>query len=662
MSGASDPMPAGMYLPRPGAALGSYPERNWSTPGVWLSLVDALGNCLSLGTFRRHRARQAFPATLKHALAEQESSVLSVSEQAGAASRRLKKEGFTTSAVAQAFALIDRVIEMQQGRRPYLTQHQAAYALLRDKLVEMGTGEGKSLAMLMAAGTAALARVPVHVFTSNDYLAARDMNTAKPVLNALGLTCMAVSPDMTPAQRRQAYLCDVVYTTARETGFDYLRDRLSAVRNEASGAIGAPVLRGLCFALIDEADNVLLDHARAPLVLAQEAAHALDTDTAVTAFAFAAKLQQGADYHIDLQNKAVELNPEVAPRFLDVLHAGTNAAGGSPDSRVVAELLRDALVALQALKRDVHYVLRDNEVVLIDSTTGRALPGTVWSKGLHRMVCIKEGTVPPAATQTALQITLHDLFGRYCKVGGISGTLTEARFELWFFYRLGVQCIAPRAASRRVDLGTRLYRNRAAQFAAVTDRVRSLKAARRAVLVGTDSVAAAEALSQHLQSHGIEHRLLTARNDAQEASLIAEAGLPGAVTVATNMAGRGTDITLDVATRDAGGLHVICCTQNVSRRVDRQLYGRAARNGQPGSFESMLALDDPALALALPGLVCHLATRGERPDKAMSPVAERVLCGWARASSVWTHLVRCMELAQREKYLKESLVYAPRAE
>jgi preprotein translocase subunit SecA len=307
-------------------------------------------------------------------------------------------------------------------------------------------------------------------------------------------------------------------------------------------------------------------------------------------------------------------------------------------------------------------VVHDGAVVLIDPTTGRTLPGSVWTRGLHRMVCLKEGVEPPPATRTAIQITLQALFGRYCKLGGISGTLRESAWQLWWFYRVGVQRVEPRVPSRRREGKLVVYASREQQFEAIRARVSQHAAAGQAVLVGTDSVAAADALSEDMADAGIGHQLLTARDDRREAELIAAAGAPGAITVATNIAGRGTDILLEPRTLEAGGLHVVCCTQNASPRIDRQLVGRAARNGQPGSAETIVSLDDRAFADLLPETVLVMF-RGLADKRGLIPQGMGIaMARVVQTLKVLRQFKHSWQLVRHDRLSRESLIPAAQAE
>ncbi len=659
-----------MNLPRPGPRHGAYPQRHAIPSSLWSDLADRLGNRLTRlgGSDARHKRR--FLAALKfsaagtvqaaHAHETEDDSAAGrhLKTQATVAAQRLARDGFTPESMACGQQAAAAAITATLGHQPYLSQHLAAFELLNGRLVEMDTGEGKSLAILLAAATAALARVPTHVITSNEYLAVRDAEAAQRVLGALGLRASAIRNAMTATERREAYACDVVYATAQEIGFDCMRDRqqIDAARRSApSSAPPMLVLRGLCLALVDEADSVLLDHAQTPLVLAESSNEGLPVATAQAAWRFVAGLRAGADYQLDLQDRRVDIEPAVMKRLP---HELTTLG----DPRVQAAALRDALTARHALQPDVHYLVEDGDVVLLDQNTGRKLPGTVWSRGLQQMVHIKEGLAAPRATRTAMQITLQTLLSRYLLLAGISGTLSESRAALWFFYRLAVRRIEPRLPSQRRQLGVRLYAHRTQQLTAVAARAQALAAQGRAVLVGTDSVAAADQISNALKARNIAHCLLTARDDRSEAALIAAAGLPGTITVSTHMAGRGTDIALPPATLAAGGLHVISCAQNGSARIDRQLFGRAARNGRPGSCETILSLEDPAYPVLLPAfLLTALRCASDKKGNTPSWLAKGV-CGLVHGLRAWSEFLRSYQLVRHDRLVRASLVFASPSE
>jgi preprotein translocase subunit SecA len=467
--------------------------------------------------------------------------------------------------------------------------------MLDERLAEMATGEGKTLAAALAAAVAALARVPVHLITVNDYLARRDGEYLRAFYARLGLTTGIVTQQMDAAARRAAYACDVAYCTAKELVFDYLRDSMVRGRDAGSlqeriDALVAPrtVLRGLCMAIIDEADSVLLDEARVPFILSRAGEQQRRPEHFARALELAARLEQGRDFSLDAELRSAELT-RTGREALAARAQGVDRLWALPRYREEAVSL--ALSALHLFHRDCDYLVRDGRVELIDATTGRTAPGRAWSRGLHQMIELKEGCRAGQVLETAAELTYQRFFSRYLRVCGMSGTLTEGRRELAQVYGLRVARVPLRTASLRSVLPTRVFADAAARWAYVVRRARELRDAGRAVLIGTDTVADSQGLSEAMREAGLEHVLLNARHDRAEAEVVAAAGAPGRITVATSMAGRGTDIALDPEVARRGGLHVILCQANASPRIDRQFLGRCARRGEPGSCETLHVLD-----------------------------------------------------------------------
>jgi preprotein translocase subunit SecA len=650
-------MPAAT-LPRPGLLYGPYPQRLKARPPLWAEWADGIGNRL-LGAWRSHAQRER---VFLQSLARARQAPTTFSMELAAVRASLSRHGLTDELVARAQCLAAQAIEQATGKRPYDTQHRAAWAMLGDRLVEMDTGEGKSIATLMAAATAALAGVPVHVITANDYLAARDAEAAAPVLGHLGLSAAAIVPDMDGTARRAVYARDVVFCTARELGFDYMRDQLQAAAVRQGTAGEPPVLRGLNLALIDEADSVLIDHARTPLVIAVRHPQAMDSSVLQAVWRLSGELVAGTHYTLKRELRRAELLPAASEPLRAAL---ADVAAAPRDPRVSLDLLRQALVMRHLLHRDRHYLVqraapgsgKPDEIVLIDETTGRAAPGTQWSRGLHQLAAIKEGCPPADMTRTAEQLTLQTLFSRYWRLGGLSGTLRESRLELFVFYRLRVVRMAPRLRSQRRDLGLRVHATREQQFDAVVHRARECLNSARPVLVGTESVAESDALAQHLRAAGLAPTVLNARHDADEAQRIARAGVPGVITVTTNMAGRGTDIALTSHALEAGGLHVISCTLNASRRIDRQLFGRTARNGQPGSFETTLCLSSGVFARCLPLRAAALLRTLSGGNKVLPAALGRGLARASQGVQAWRDFHSRWQLVSQDRRTQALLSY-----
>ncbi|MGQ0752036.1 MAG: preprotein translocase subunit SecA [Betaproteobacteria bacterium] len=587
-------------LATPGILLGTYPERE-TQPLSWRGVLRSLVTRLPL----QGRASTRMTADLDLIRTLTRSLACRSSEELLGRVRTLRahlgREGCTDTLVTESLALASIACARTLQTAPYDTQLIAARLLLEGRLAEMATGEGKTLAVGLAAATAALAGIPVHVVTANDYLVKRDAAALRPLYAALGLSVGDVTPQLDSEARRAAYACDITYCTAKELVFDYLRDRASwpprQDLEERAVRLGTPglrprLLRGLCMAIIDEADSVLIDEARMPLVLSR-AASACDGPALRAAWGLCHALEPERHFVIAVPDHSVRLT-EAGRMFLRV----KSGAGGCGwlSQRHCEDVVTLALTAAYLLKSGRDYLVRDDAIHIIDPTTGRTASGRAWARGLHQFVELKESIEPGVQTEPLIQITYQRFFARYLSLCGISGTLAESRSELARVYGKRVVAVPLRCVDRRKRLPSRAFARQPAQLAAVVARVRELNARGQPVLVGMDSVTDSEALSRLLKASGLRHAVLNARQDRDEASIIATAGHHGAITVATNMAGRGTDIILGPASAEAGGLHVICCQQNPARRIDRQLLGRCGRQGDPGSFEVYIALDGPLLA------------------------------------------------------------------
>jgi preprotein translocase subunit SecA len=580
-------------LPVPGPLAGRYPQRAeshapWLVPGLarlasrWLACyrpapdIDAIREAQRRWT---HDDATRFAAELQDLRA------------------CLARDGLDGTRRHEALGCVSAAMLRVLGRDPFDTQLHGATVLLDDQLAEMATGEGKTLAVALAAGVAALAGIPVHVMTANDYLATRDADLLGPLFAALGLSTGLVTALTAPEARRVAYACDITYCTAREVAFDHLRDRLhlhprgSDLRQRAQALAGTPppplLLRGLCMALVDEADSLLIDEATMPLVLAEPVEDPAHRAACFQAMALARSLLPGRDVQLDETSHAVHWSAE----GLALLESQAQGAGAALNQRHQRDLVDAALVALHLLQRDRHYLVRDDAVQLLDGVTGRTAPGRVWTRGLQTAVELKEGCRISPATRTSAQTTYQRFFARYLRLAGTSGTLAECRDELASVYGKQVAVVPLRRPCLRQNAPPRVFADALARRQAISARASELSRSGRPVLIGVDSVAAARTLSDTLTAAGLEHRVLDARHDADEAAIVARAGQAGAVTVATAMAGRGTDIELGPGVVARGGLHVINAQDNPSARLDRQFVGRAARQGDPGSAETWFALD-----------------------------------------------------------------------
>jgi preprotein translocase subunit SecA len=575
---------------------------------------------------------------------------------------QLRRDGFTDDAVALSFALVREAATRSIGQRHFDVQVLGGWVLLNGLVAEMETGEGKTITATLPACTAALAGVPVHIVTVNDYLTARDAATMGPIYGALGLTVGTIVHGKDPAARRAAYGCDVTYCTNKELTFDYLRDRIALGRDEsriqlaierlAGGKTkaGQLHLRGLFYAIVDEADSVLIDEARTPLVISGAGDSAPEREMYETALEVARRLDPEADFRVEAQERHLELTDagrakldEWAPSLPPLFHG----------ERRREELVSQALVALHLFHRDTHYLVRDKKVHIIDEFTGRVLADRTWEQGLHQMVEAKE-ELPLSSRQTSVaRITYQRFFRRYLWLAGMTGTAHEVRRELWSVYGLPVVRVPTNRPVRRRSTGDRVFNTEVEKWQAIVARVQELHAIGRPVLIGTRSVAASEKLSAHLTEAGLEHQLLNARQDEQEAEIVAQAGQFGRITVATNMAGRGTDIKLGPGVAELGGLHVIATELHESHRIDRQLFGRGGRQGDPGTVEAMISLEDELIRV-------HLAALGRVPQRLRNPRWRRRLFTLAQSRAEAVNAGIRKQLLNFEDQLGDMLAFTGR--
>jgi preprotein translocase subunit SecA len=516
------------------------------------------------------------------------------------------------------FALVREGARRALGERPFDVQVVAALALDQGRIVELQTGEGKTLAAVMPAALHALAGMGVHVLTFNDYLARRDAQWMGPVYAMLGLSTGFVEQASTPAERRHAYRADVTYVTAKEAGFDHLRD-LQAT--EPDGVVHRP----FHFALVDEADSLLIDEARVPLVIAGRLEGG--GSAAPQLAALVRTLVAGVDFEVDEYGRGVEFTDAGIDRAERALACGR--LFDEKNYRLLTEL-NCALHARVLQRRDVDYLVRGGRIEMIDEFTGRIVEDRHWPDGLQAALEAKEGLTRQADGQILGSITLQHFLQRYQRVCGMTGTAQEAAAELAEFYGVRVVVIPTNRPLVRIDRPDRIYATRAAKESAVVDEVRRVHAAGRPVLVGTLSVEESERLGARLLEAGVPCEVLNARHDAAEARVVARAGAPGAVTISTNMAGRGTDIRLggdDAGQHDAvaalGGLYVIGTNLHETRRVDRQLRGRAGRQGDPGESRFFLSLEDDLIVRY--GIADVIAARMIRLDLNDAPIEDFVV-------------------------------------
>ena len=589
----------------------AYPERRPAQLGTHDRVAGLLARWLlhPLWHLVRPPVRQLagiLPAVAAHAAAMQVLDDAGLRDAARHMRKRLRRDGFGLALVGECFALISEAAYRAIGHRHYPSQFQAGWALLQGRLVEMQTGEGKTFAATLPACVVALAGHPVHVITVNDYLSHRDAAEMGVLYGFLGLSVGVVAQGMENAERAAAYQNAIVYCTNKEVAFDYLRDkiahaeqenrvRLAVNRLDQAGASRAPnVLRGLCFAIVDEADSVFIDEARTPLVLSASRSTQNEQPVYARALEIARALTVGSHYSFDARYGTVGLT-EAGRAEIASQCAGAEGVWLSVRGR--EELIAKALRALLLFVRDRHYIVADDAVQIIDESTGRSMPDRSWEHGLHQLIETKEGCTLTDRRETLARITYQRLFRRYLRLSGMTGTAREVAGEIRAVFDLDVVAIPLHRPARRRHMPLRCCLDKATKYQTVADVVARMAAdGGRPVLIGTRSVAASEEISAVLRARAIDHALLNARQDSAEADIIAQAGLPGRVTVATNMAGRGTDIRLSPEVAAAGGLHVVLTEFHESRRIDRQLFGRCARQGDAGSYQEIISLDDDIFA------------------------------------------------------------------
>ncbi|MCL4109900.1 UNVERIFIED_CONTAM: hypothetical protein GTU68_003268 [Idotea baltica] len=484
----------------------------------------------------------------------------------------------------EAFAAVRESGKRNLKMRHYDVQLLGGYMLHLGQIAEMVTGEGKTLVSSLPAFLNALVG-KVHVITVNDYLAKRDMEWMGPLHVALGLTVGAIQSNMRPNERQREYACDITYGTNNEFGFDYLRDNMKPT---AELQVQGP----LDFAIIDEIDNILIDEARTPLIISGPAHD--DLTKYPKANQIVKQLIKDVDFEVKEKEHTCHLT-EQGVRHAEEL-AGVESFYTSGNMEW-PHLLDNSLKAHYLYKRDVNYVVENGTIVIVDEHTGRKMEGRQWSDGLHQAVESKEGVKVKEETQTLATITLQNYFRLYKKLGGMTGTAMTEAAEFWKVYELDVFSVPTNRPMARIGHPDRIYRTEKEKWNAIVEEVREYHDTGRPVLVGTVTIEQSELVSNKLKKYGVKHEVLNAKYHEREAEIVAQAGRKDAVTIATNMAGRGTDIVLGEVVAELGGLHVVGTERHDSRRIDLQLRGRAGRQGDPGSSRFIISLEDKLMRL-----------------------------------------------------------------
>lgn len=538
---------------------------------------------------------------------------LALKEALWRAGKKMQKSGFSDSLLAEAFAIVREGSRRILHMRHHDVQLLAGRALLQGKIAELATGEGKTLVATLAACAAAASGASVHVVTVNDYLAVRDAEHNAKLFDYFDVTLGVVKQDMPIPDRAGQYKCRIVYVSNKELTFDYLKDRIAVgamlhvhhklqVLQKGSSAVNS-ILQGLHVAIVDEADSVFIDEARTPLIISETLPDDLGEEVYKQAVELARRLKKEVDYEVG-KDRDIWLTEGGLTTVRDCAETWS---GIWKSSLWRKELIQKALSAQYLFNRDEHYIISEGKVQIVDEFTGRVMPDRTWERGLHQMIEAKEGCEITGQRKTLSQITYQRFFRRYLLLAGMTGTAKEVDAELKRVYDLSVVRIATHKPSRRIRLQDRVFRSSEERWREVSKRAREIAAEGRSVLVGTRSVEASEILGKLLQEQGVDHAVLNARQDKTEADAVAQAGQPGRITVATNMAGRGTDIKLMSEVREKGGLHVILTEFHESARIDRQLFGRCARQGDPGSVEAIVSLQDELFQRYVPFLSNNFA-------------------------------------------------------
>jgi preprotein translocase subunit SecA len=610
---------------RPGLTSGSYPERDDQDSG-WIdqSFNSLLGTLSRLSIDRRTPLHKVVNEINSKGEALTTLDSVQLDNLRIELRRLFRSRGLNPSLCIRAFALIREISTRAIHLRHYDSQLMGGWVMLHGQLAEMETGEGKTLAATLAAATAAIAGIPVHIITVNEYLVERDAKAMSPLYRSLGLSVGYITHGMTPEECRTGYACDITYCTNKQVAFDYLRDRLLLGNNRSqlrlhlepaytnNNRLGQLLLRGLCFAIVDEADSVLIDEARTPLILTRNVDSEADHKAYRQALELARQLEIERDFFLDTAQCDVQLS---LPGQQKLAGLPLSKEGLWQNARRREELVCQALHALHLLQKDQDYLVCNEKILIIDANTGRTMPDRSWERGLHQLVEAKENCPLTKTREQLGRLTYQRFFRRYLRLGGMTGTAREVSSELWAVYGLRVRKIPLNRPSQRRELPTRIYQRAEEKWDAVIKSVTDMQEQGRPVLIGTSSVADSEMLSRKLTAFGIDHRTLNARQDKEEAEIVAQAGKQKQVTVATNMAGRGTDIPLGNGVVQLGGLHVIAACRYDAKRIDRQLAGRCARQGDPGSYESILSLEDELIRKnccpALIKILNYLTTKGD---------------------------------------------------
>lgn len=572
----------------------------------------------------------------------------------------------TPADLIHAFAIIRESAHRAMGVRHHPVQLAGGLAIASGAVAEMATGEGKTLTATLPATISGWRGRGCHIITVNDYLAQRDARWMSPIYEALGVSVRSLASETPPPERRAAYAADITYCTNKEVAADFLRDRLRLgdVRSLGSamardfgkrGRLDGLVMRGLECAIIDEADSVLIDEAVTPLIVATDAPNQAQGSAFTQAASFARELELGRHFTIDHRHQEIRLTPAGHDH---VMRSAAILGGIWAGERRAEELVIQALTARRFYLRDKHYIVQDGAVVIVDDFTGRLMPDRTWKDGLHQAMEAKEGLTINSPKDTLARISFQRFFRLYKRLAGMTGTAAEESAELWQLYRLPVVVIPPNKPCRREEQPDRVFVSASAKWDAAAQEVERCHREGRPVLVGARTIAQSERLSSLLSARGIAHQVLSATRHAEEAQVIAAAGQAGRVTIATNMAGRGTDIKLAPGVAERGGLHIVSIERHESARVDRQLFGRAGRQGDPGSARCFVSLEDDLVERFAPAARTRLAATAAGAGGEIPPALAAALFASAQRAAQRLAHDRRRDVLRADDWLDDALGFA----
>jgi preprotein translocase subunit SecA len=562
--------------------------------------------------------------------------------------------------------------DRQLGLRPFSVQLMGALALHRGFLAEMATGEGKTLTAGLAGVLAGWTKRPCHIVTVNDYLVARDSDWLRALYSFCGVRVGHVIAQMNPTERQKGYGCDVTYTTSKELLADFLRDklRMSELRHPTrrlirqmlmphAAARDGLVLRGLHTAIVDEADSVLIDEAVTPLIISSTHENAILKEAAEMAARLVSDLQRDVDYRLNTRYREIEITDSGKKKLTESCSILPGLWRGSERP---FELLKQALVAQEFFLLGKQYIIDKDKVVIVDEFTGRPMAQRTWKQGLHQAIEAKEKVPISDPSETIARLSFQRFFRCFHKLSGMTGTAQEAAGEFWQTYRLPVVRIPTNKPCVRKQFPDQIFTDDASKWAAIVEEVARLHATGQPILVGTRSVTASEHLAQLLTARGLAFKLLNASRLSEEAQIITLAGEKSHITIATNMAGRGTDIKLGHGVAAVGGLHVLATERHESGRVDRQLFGRSARQGDPGSAQAFVSAQDELIRRYLPGplhgWLVRLMKAGVPPRELMAKKAFNLAQRQAQKQAAKQRRA----VLRADSWLEESLSFAGAAE